>query len=134
MGAERVGERDALRLSTAQGSGLPVERQVSQPDVAEKAEAGLELIHDQLGYLALGIGKGELADPLVNGIERSRGHRSDCVLADPDRQRVGVQSAAAAVFTGLGELILAEEDPDVLLVALLLESFEKGKDADEAPF
>ena len=54
-------------------------------------------------------------------------------LADPDRERVGVEPGAAAVVAGLGELVLPEEDPDVLLVALLLEALEEGEDADVAP-
>ena len=53
-------------------------------------------------------------------------------LADPDRQRLGVEPGAAAGGAGLGELILPEEDPDVLLVALLLQPLEEGKDADVA--
>ena len=43
-GAERVGERDPLRLAAGQRAGLAVEREIAEPDVAEKAEPGVELV------------------------------------------------------------------------------------------
>src|SRR5688572_27998845 len=38
-----------------------------------------------------------------------------------------VEPGAAAGGTGLGELVLAEEDPDVLLIALLFQLLEEGE-------
>ena len=52
-GAERVGERDPLRLAAGQRAGLPVERQVAQPHIAEEAEPRVELVQDQMRDLAL---------------------------------------------------------------------------------
>ena len=52
-GAERVGERDALRLAARERAGLAVEREVAEPDVAEEAEAGSELVEDEGGDLPL---------------------------------------------------------------------------------
>src|SRR4029077_1905030 len=56
----------------------------------------------------------------------------DRVIADADRERVGVEAGALACRAGPGKLVLPEEDPDVLLVALLLEPLEKREDADVA--
>ena len=52
-GAERVGERDPLGLAAGERAGLPVERQIAEPHVAEEAEPGVELVEDQLRDLAL---------------------------------------------------------------------------------
>jgi hypothetical protein len=52
-GPQRVGERDPLRLASGEGAGLPVETEVAEADVAEEAEAGVELVHDEVGDFAL---------------------------------------------------------------------------------
>ena len=52
-GAERVGERDPLGLAAGERPGLAVEREIAQPDVAEEAEPGVELLDDERRDLTL---------------------------------------------------------------------------------
>src|SRR5215510_9648116 len=49
VGAELCGEADALRLSPRQGIGAPVEREVREPDLREKAQPGEYLTQRSLG-------------------------------------------------------------------------------------
>src|SRR5205807_9476391 len=48
-------------------------------------------------------------------------------------ERFRLESGTAAGGAGLGELVLAQEHPDVLLVALRLEPLEEREHAEESP-
>ena len=133
LGAERIGEGDPLRLAPGERSRLPVEREVAQTHVAQKAEPGVELVHDEMAHLTLERRQLQRAEPLVNEVHGTPGHSRDGLAADPYRQRIGVEAAAAAVAAGLGELVLPQEHADVLLVSLLLEVLEEGEDPDVLP-
>ena len=87
------------------------------------------------GDLAARIAQRERRQPVMHAVRDRAATMSAMVSpADPHRERVGVEPGAAAGGTGFGELILPEEHPDVLLVALLLEVLEEGKDPDVPPF
>ncbi len=58
----------------------------------------------------------------------------DRFAGHPDRERLGFESRATASGARLGELILAEKHPDVLLVALFLEPLEERKHPEVAAF
>ena len=96
--AERVGERDALRLAAGQRAGLAVEREIAEPDVAEEAEPGVELLEDELRRpRARTAVSASAASQCVDPVHRpARPPTAMVSLADPDRQRVGVEPAAAA--------------------------------------
>ena len=68
----------------------------------------------------------------MHAVHRAGRDARDVVAGDPHRERVGVEPGAAAVAAGLGELILPEEDPDVLLVPLLLQILQEREDPDVA--
>ena len=131
--AERVGQGDALGLAAGESAGLTVERQIAQPDIAKIAHPGVELIDNQLRHRAFPGSERELLQPLVYGVHRAVRHRPDGVIPDSHGKGVRVEAGPAALGAGLGQLILPQEDPDVLLVPLLLQSFQKGIDADETP-
>src|SRR3712207_6470931 len=72
-------------------------------------------------------------EPLMYRVHRAGCHCADSLIADPDRESIGVKPGAFTIGTSLGQLVLTEEDPDVLLVTLFLETFEEGKDPDISP-
>ena len=53
----------------------------------------------------------------------------DVQSTDANIQCVGLELGAVAARTFLGGLILAQKNPDVLLVSLVLEVFQKRKDS-----
>src|SRR5205807_4351631 len=57
----------------------------------------------------------------------------DGLIPEPNREGLGLESSAVAPRAGLGELVLAQEDADVLFVTLLLETLEERQHGDEAP-
>jgi hypothetical protein len=129
-GPERVGERDALGLSAGQGAGLAVEGQIAQAHVEQEVHPGQQLVENGRRDLPGGAGPGDLPEPAGQRVQRQGGYVGDGPAGHPDRQRMLVEPGAAAGRTGLGELVLAQEDPDVLLVALLLQRLEEGKDPE----
>jgi hypothetical protein len=131
-GAKGVGQGDPLGLAAGEGTGLPIQGEIAESHILQEGEAGIELIRDQLGHLPFDLGERETLKPLVHGVHRASRHRADGVVADPNRERIRVQPAAAALGAGLGQLILTQKYPDVLLVALLLESLQEWEDAQVA--
>ena len=131
-GPERVRERDPLRLAAGEGPCLPVEREVAESDVAEKLQAVGELLQHQVGDLGLERAERETGDPFGDPVDRAARHVGDRMCADPDRQGIRVEPRSAALGAGLRQLVLPQEDPDVLLVALLFQILEEGKDPDVA--
>src|SRR5262249_17377940 len=130
--AQCVREGDPLGFAPRECSGLPIERQVAQADVAEKAEPSVQLVHDELTDLPLEGRQAEAADPGVDVVHRAGRYGRDGVASDTNAQRIGVEAGSVARLAGTRELILAEEYPDVLLVALFLESLEEGENSDVA--
>ena len=126
--AEGVGEGDPLRLAAGERPGLAVEREVAQSHVAQEAEPGVELVEDEVGDFALERRQLQGAEPGVDRIDRAAGEIGDGRVLDPHRERVGIEPGAAALAAGLGELVLPQEYPDVLLVPLLLEVLEERED------
>jgi hypothetical protein len=102
-------------------------RWASPPDRVREVHPGQQLVENRGRDLPGGAGPGNLPEPAGQRIQGQGSHLRDGAAGHPDRQRVLVEPGAAAGGTGLGELVLAEEDPDVLLVALLLQRLEEGK-------
>ncbi len=75
--AQGVGERDSLGLAAGERAGLPLESEIAEPDVAKKAEPGVELIEDQLRDLLLERRQREPAAASRDRVDRPRGHRAD---------------------------------------------------------
>ena len=55
--AQRVGQRDALRLAARQRAGGAIERQVGEPDVVQETRARARLAQHGIGDLVLGVGE-----------------------------------------------------------------------------
>ena len=70
----------------------------------------------------------------MHAVHRTPGYRPDVITAYAHRKRIRVEPAPRTVRACLGQLILPQKDPDVLLVALLLQTLQKRMDADKAAF
>src|ERR1700694_3943546 len=133
VGAERVGKGDSLSLTAAQGPGLAIERQIAQADIPQEAEPGVELLEDELSYLPVRRRQRNLVEPLMDPIEGAGGHRRNGVADDANGERIGIEPASSTILAGLRQLILAKENPDVLLVPLFLQALQERKDSNETP-
>ena len=77
----------------------------------------------------LGVGERHAVDPLAQIPHRQRRHLRDVAAINAYLERVRLQLGPATVGARLGALVLAQENTDVLFVALVLEGLEKGIDA-----
>src|SRR6266851_1895676 len=132
MRSERVRERDALRFATGERARLAVEREITETYIIDEADARAQLVEDMICDGLLKRREREIIQPgsEVGGSEccnvgnRFAGHTH--------RERFGFEPRAAASRARLRELVLPQEDPDVLFVALLLEPLEEGEDPEVA--
>src|SRR5207302_5903956 len=85
------------------------------------------------GHGALKVREREAGDPVAQSAGREAGDFSDRLAPDLDGERFRLESGTAAGGAGLGELVLPQEHPDVLLVALRLEPLEEREHAEEPP-
>src|SRR6267378_4315810 len=130
--AKGVGEGDPLRLAPRQGARQPVEGEVAQADVVHERDAGRELRQDVHRYRALKRRQLEHRDPVTQPTNRERDDVRDGPAAHTDRQRFGFEPRAAAGGADFRELVLPQEDADVLLVPLRLETLEEWEHAEES--
>ncbi|HJQ20121.1 MAG TPA: hypothetical protein VJ867_07220 [Gemmatimonadaceae bacterium] len=130
--AERVREPDALCFAAGKRSRGPVHREVVQADVAQELHAVARLLHEVAGDAALELREGQMLQPVEQLVHRQLGHLRDGAIGDAHLQCVRLQLRAPAGGADSRGLVAAQENADVLLVALLLEVLEEGKDALEA--
>src|SRR5690606_19392346 len=121
--SERVRERDTLRLATGKRTGLPIQRQIAEPDVAEEPEPRVELLEDEPRDLAFSGGEWERVQPGVDRIHILCRDLRDRPAVDPHRERVRIETSAVTLGAGLRQLILSQKNSDVLLVPLLFQPF-----------
>ena len=129
---ECVREGDPLCLAARQGPGQTVERQVPEADVVYERQTRRELRQNVDGDRARERGQLEPRHPLADAARGQRGDFRDALPAHPDGEGFGLEARAAAGGASLGELVLAQEDPDVLLVPLHFEALEEREHAEEA--
>ncbi len=89
-------EADALRLTTRQRAGGPVEREVVEADVEQEAETRRDLLDDALGDLPLARGEVDVVEEVRGLRDRQRAHLGDRLAADRHRQRLGLEACAVA--------------------------------------
>ena len=92
----------------------------------------MQLVQNQVGDLPLEVGEGQGFEPGGKVVHRLGADTGDHRTVYFDAERLFVEPAAMTYRAGMGELVLPEEDADVLLVALLLQTLEEGKDPDVA--
>ncbi len=131
---QRVRERDALCLAARQGTGLTVEREIPEADVVHESDPGAQLAQDVIGDLLLKRRELKILQPAREVGSSQRCGFSDRFAGHADRERLGFESRATTSGARLGELVLAEKHPDVLLVALFLEPLEERKHPEVAAF
>src|SRR5712691_8883686 len=132
MRAERVRQRDALRFAAREGARQPVEREIAETDVVDKAHACAQLAQDMVRHGLLERGKGQMLEPGGEIGGRQRRRVGDRLARHAHRERFGLEPRAAASGARFRELVLPQKYADVLLVALLLESLEERKDPEVA--
>src|SRR6185295_1863110 len=101
------------------------------PDVAQEAHAISRFFENVRGDFTVEDRELQSIEP---GTERADGivtHLRDVAAGDLHLKRLGLELGAVTARALLRRLVLAQEDADVLLVALLLEIAQKGKDALE---
>jgi hypothetical protein len=105
-----------------------VERQVLEPDLAEESHPRPRLAQHRVRHLPLERRELDLFQPRVEPAHGELRDLGDRRAADAHLQRVRLELRAAARRALLRQLVLPQEDPDVLLVLLLLLcSRMKGK-------
>ncbi len=77
VGAQRVGERDPLRFPAGERAGEPVQGQIAEADVPQVTDPSLQLVHNQVGDLALEIREGQVFEPRGELIDRLGGDAGD---------------------------------------------------------
>ena len=123
-GAQRGGQIDPLHLSARQRAALPIQREVTEADFAQKAQPRLNLLQQQLDRL---IERRAVVHPLEEfpqPVEWQQRQLLDRVSFEPPQQRVRLQAAAAAGLARRIAAVARQQHPDVHLVRLGLEPFE----------
>ena len=95
-GTDLRGQADALSLATREGAGRPVEREVVEADVEQKAQASADLLDDALGDLTLTRVE---VDPVeeVRGLRDGQGaDLGDRLATDGDGERLRLESGTLA--------------------------------------
>ena len=125
--AERRGQVDALDLAARQRSALTVKREVAQPDVAEKLQAGANLgehqIHRGIHQRAL---EGQVVDERTQIRNRCQHQILDGFAPDAPEQGVRLETGAVARRARRVAAVLGQHDPHVHLVRLGFEPGEKA--------
>ncbi len=127
-GAQGGGEVDALHLAAGQGAGLAVQRQVAQPHLVQEPYPRAQLLQDRLRHRLLVAAQLQRFQPAPQLLHRQGAHLGDGATHHLHVHRFVPQPRPLTVRTGLRRLVLAQEDPDVLLVALLLPGLQEGHD------
>lgn len=132
-GAERVGEADALRFATRQRPHSAIEREVAQSDVQQKSKAASGFLENVLGNALLERRELRRIQPSRERADGKLRCLRDRRASDSYAQGLGLKLGPVTCRALARALILAQEHADVLLVALVLEVVQEGKDPLIAP-
>ena len=94
--ADLAGQPDALGLAAGQRGRRAVQVEVVEADVAQEADAGVDLLEHPLGDEHLALGQLEPGQHLAGLADGQRAELVDAVPVDGDRQRQRVEPGAAA--------------------------------------
>ena len=131
--AQLVREVDPLGFAPREGSRLPGEREVAEPDAKEEGELGVELAQDLPRDDRLPRGEPEVSEETSGRVDREHGELGDREPGDADGERGRLEARAVTQATDGLAAIAREEDADVELVAVRLDLFEEPLDAREVP-
>ena len=98
-GPDLTGEPDALCLATRERAGRSRQRQVVEPDVEQEAQPRVDLLGHPLGDQSVTLGELERGEELGRLADRHLTDLGDVLVADRDRQGVGLQACATAGAT-----------------------------------
>src|SRR5690606_59955 len=130
--ADLTREPDALRLAAGKRVGAAVEREITEPDVDEKADAVRDLRDDLLRNLAPPAGDLQAPEELERIRHPEPADLRQRPVLDEDVARRGVQTCAAAARALLHALILRELLAHRVRLGLLVASLHVRDHALEA--
>jgi hypothetical protein len=132
MRAQRVGERNPLRFAAGQRARLPIQCEITEPDVVDEADPCLELAEDVGRDALLKRRQGELLEP--DREVRSGQPRSvrDRLATHAHREGFGLESCSSTRRARFRELVLTQEYADVLLVSFFLQALEEWEHPEVA--
>ena len=126
---ERRRQVDALRFPARQRGREAIQREVVEPDVAQKRQPPANFLQHLLGDRRFLVGQLEAAEECVRLPDGQRRHPIDGAAGDANIARFAPQPRAAAVRAGQVTAIAAEEHAHVNLVFLPIEPPEESADA-----
>src|SRR5262245_38447222 len=125
-GAERRRELDALCLAPGESAALAIERQVVEADVVQRVESRAQLLQQVRRDLTLPRLPGLRREPDAQVFDAEARELGDVSSLDPDPQRLGSQSPAAAALALLVGPVARQQDAHVHLVVAALEPVEEA--------
>src|SRR5204863_9437582 len=98
------GQPDALALAARQRARRPRKRRIIEANVDQELQLFADILEDAGGDLGLLLveGAGQLGEPLVGGADREIAHLADMLAPDLHRQRLRLETVAAARVAGVG--------------------------------
>src|SRR3989442_372330 len=132
MRSERVRERDALRFAAGERARLAVEREITETHIIDEADPRTQLVEDMV---CDGLLKRRERESVQPGSEIGGGQRCNVgnrFAGHAHRERFWFEPRTTASRARLCKLVLPQENPDVLFVALFFQPHEEGEDPEVA--
>ena len=124
VGTELRGEPDALRFAPGERRRGAVEREIRQPNLAQKGETARDFGHDIARDFRLAALKREAADERLHLRDREGGDVGNRAAAEAHRERNGIQPLAPARRAGLGCILVPFVPPNLFAGLLVVKAGE----------
>jgi hypothetical protein len=125
-GAERRREVDALHLAAGERARLAVEREVAQADLPQVVRARAQLCHEELGRFVERLRQLELAEEIMEVVDRDEHQLVDVAAVHAPQQRLGLEARAVARRARRVRAVARQQHADVHLVGLGLQPVEEA--------
>src|SRR5215475_4918766 len=119
---------DSLRLAPGEGAGLAFEREVTEANVDEVADAIAEFTNNHLDAILCASQPGEHLKPLGKLAHRHPSHVGNRLALVPDVESLALELGAVTDGAGNEAAIFCEQDAHVSFVTAPFEPFEKATD------
>ncbi len=130
-GADLAGQTNALGLAAGQRLGAALEVEIVEPDVDQEFQAGLDLVDDLGGDLALAAGQRERLEIAPGVADREAHDLRQGVIVDVDVARFAAQTAAVTGRAGLDGQVLGQILADHARFGLAVAALHVGQHALE---
>jgi hypothetical protein len=132
LGAQLIGEVDALRLAAGERARLPRQRNVAETDPQEERQLGAEQAQHVAGHRRLQRGEGEAVDEGGEVLDGAVTELGDGGPAHADGKRLRLEPRPRAAGAARLAPVARKEHAHVELVAVRLHLFEEALDAGVA--